>query len=219
MSNMASKPPIRILLVDDHQLFREGLARLLSAEPGLCLTAHCGTIPEAVAILSEEPIDLILLDIDLGLFEGTELLRHLPSTSFQGRVLVITGGVNETRARELMSLGVAGIFLKHSSPALLSQSIKQVMEGWTWVDHNSMRILLGHQEKETGHRPRRPFTSREKQVMRLVLQGRQNKEIAAQLDISESAAKATMQQLFNKTGVRTRSQLVRVALEQYRDEL
>jgi two-component system, NarL family, nitrate/nitrite response regulator NarL len=66
---------------------------------------------------------------------------------------------------------------------------------------------------------RKPFTARESEVLRLVFQGRQNKEIAAELNISESAAKATMQQLFAKTGVRTRSQLVRVALERYRDEI
>lgn len=219
MTNSASMPPVRILLVDDHELFREGLARLFSAEPAFKLVAHCGSIPEALAILAEQTIDLILLDIDLGSEDGTVLLRRLPSTPFQGRVLVITGGVGETRARELMSLGVAGIFLKHNSPALLSQSIRQVMDGWTWVDQHSMRFLLSHPEEEADRRSSQQFTSREKQVLRLVLQGRQNKEIAAQLDISESAAKSTMQQLFNKTGVRTRSQLVRVALEQYRDEL
>ncbi|MGI9102776.1 MAG: response regulator [Terriglobales bacterium] len=215
--NTAAKP-VRILLVDDHELFREGVARLLAAEPSFQLVAHCGTIDEALAVLSEHPIDLLLLDIDLGPIEGTELLRRLQSTRFKGRVLVITGGVDEARVRELLSMGVAGIFLKHNSPALLSQSIAQVMEGWTWLDQHHMRLVFT-QEATADNAARQQFTAREKQVLRLVLQGRQNKEIASLLDISESAAKATMQQLFNKTGVRTRSQLVRVALEQYRDEI
>jgi DNA-binding NarL/FixJ family response regulator len=218
MTSNGSKTPIRILLVDDHELFREGLARLLAVDPAFQLVAQCGTVAEAVAALSGQPIDLILLDIDLGLVEGSELLRRLPAT-FQGRVLVLTGGVEEARARELLAFGVAGIFLKHDSPALLAQSIKQVMEGWTWLDQSSVRMLLKHSEEEATAPPRQQFTAREREVLRLVLQGRQNKEIASVLGISESAAKATMQQLFNKTGVRTRSQLVRVALEQYRDEI
>ncbi len=207
MNSAHSKTPVRILLVDDHELFREGLSRLLQADPAVRLVAHCGSIAEALAIVSDQTIDLILLDIDLGREDGTELLRRLTLTAFQGRVLAVTAAVDEARTRELIRLGVAGIFLKHNSPALLSQSIRQVMEGRTWFDQTS--------DQGQHH----SFTPREKQVLRLVLQGRQNKEIASQLDISESAAKAAMQQLFNKTGVRTRSQLVRVALEQYRHEL
>jgi two-component system nitrate/nitrite response regulator NarL len=210
--------PIRILLVDDHELFREGLARLLASDPGLQLIAQCGSIPEAVSALCTTEFDLILLDVDLGLVEGTELLRRLPATPFQGRVLVITAGVDDVRARELLSLGVAGIFLKHNSPALLVQSIRQVMDGYTWIDQHHMQSVLRREEPQN-HSFRQPFTAREKQVLRMVLEGRQNKEIAAALAISESGAKALMQQLFNKTGVRTRSQLVRVALEQYRDLL
>ncbi len=204
--------------MDDHELFREGIARLLAAEPEFHLVAHCGSVQEAVGILSQRAIDLILLDIDLGAIEGTELLRRLHSTPFKGRVLVITGRIDETRARELLSMGVAGIFLKHNSPALLSQSIRQVMEGWTWLDQHHMRAVFNAGEAEQTPQQQQ-FTSREWQVLRFVLQGRHNKEIAALLDISESAAKATMQQLFNKTGVRTRSQLVRVALEHYRDKI
>jgi len=218
MTVAASKSPVKILLLDDHELFREGLARLIAAEPAFQLVSHCGSIPEAVAVLAEKQIDLILLDIDLGCAEGTELLPRLPALHYTGRVLVITGGVDDARARDLLSLGVAGIFLKHNSPVQLMQSMKQVMEGWTWIDQHHLRLVMQPETKTEGAAHQR-FTSREKHVLRLVVQGLQNKEIAADLKISESAAKATMQQLFNKTAVRTRSQLVRVALERFKKEI
>jgi DNA-binding NarL/FixJ family response regulator len=218
MTVAASKSPVKILLLDDHELFREGLARLIAAEPEFHLVNHCGSIPEAVAVLAEKHIDLILLDIDLGSADGTELLERLPSLHYSGRVLVITGGVDDARARDLLSRGIAGIFMKHKSPVQLMQSIKHVMEGWTWLDQHHLRLVM-QPEPKTERTAHERFTSREKQVLRMVVQGLQNKEIAADLNISESAAKASMQQLFNKTGVRKRSQLVRVALERYKEEI
>jgi two-component system nitrate/nitrite response regulator NarL len=207
--------PVRIVLLDDHELFREGLARLINSETGLQLVGNCGSIPEAIKVLSEQQVDLILLDLDLGDEEGIDLLRRLPSLDYKGRILVITGGLTDFYVRELLSLKVSGIFLKHKSPALLMQSIRHVMAGGTWIDQQHLRTVFeSSNDSEVQHKP---FTSRENEVLRLVVQGLQNKEIAAKLNISESAAKATMQQLFHKTGVRTRSQLVRVALERYRD--
>jgi DNA-binding NarL/FixJ family response regulator len=210
---------IRLLLVDDHALFREGLARLLAMEPDFELAAPCSNVEEALRVLAATKVDLILLDHDLGLETGARLLDRITGTGFQGRVLVVTAGLSEAEATDLLRRGVTGIFLKHSSPELLAKAVRKVMAGEIWLDQRYLKLLL--QESIAAHaedRVRR-LSERELEVLRSVFQGLTNKEIGVRIQVSESSVKATLQQLFLKTGVRTRSQLVRVALEQYRDLL
>lgn len=210
--------PIRILLIDDHALFREGLARLLEAEPGFSLVAHCTSVDEAIRSLSKSPVDVVLLDFDLGLQRGNEFLERARDRGFGGRILIVTAGMSDHDAAEALRLGAAGIFLKHSPTALLTKSIRTVMDGEAWLDSRYLGALMRARDKP--HKPRSTkFTERETAVLRGVFQGLANKEIADRLKISETSVKAALQQLFEKTGVRTRGQLVRVALEQHRDEL
>lgn len=214
-----SVAPIRLLLVDDHELFREGLARLLKTEPGCEVAACCGSAEEALAALRRDPsIGLVLLDFDLGSGNAWEFLEGLRPLGYTGRILLVTGGVDNSAVPSLIRRGVAGIFLKHGSPADLVQGIRETVQGRVFFDQGMLRQAFEH--KEEGFGERQPaFTERERQVLASVLEGLSNKQIAARLDISEAAAKASLQQLFGKTGVRTRSQLVRVALEHYRDLL
>lgn len=209
---------LKILLLDDHALFRESVARFLASEPGLEVVAHSGSIEEALAVLRNRTVDIILLDLDLGQADGRDFLRAARKQGFAGRVLVVTAGVEEKQTADLMREGISGVFMKHESTASLLEGIHQVMAGKTWFD----RELLQATVRAAGLRPEstaQPFTDRERQVLSCVFQGLLNKEIADRIGVSESAIKATLQQLFAKTGVRTRSQLVRIALEQYRDQL
>jgi DNA-binding NarL/FixJ family response regulator len=204
----------KILLLDDHALFREGLSRLVESEPDLEMTAHCATLSEAADILRHKPIDLVLLDYDLGKENGFEFIARARKIGFEGRFLIVTAGMSDAESIQAIGLGVAGIFLKHSSPALLVQAIRKVMAGETWLDQSSIQALIEATKRRERPSPRKPFTERENQVLQGVFEGLGNKEIGARLDISESSVKAALQQLFQKTGVRTRSQLVRIALEQ-----
>jgi DNA-binding NarL/FixJ family response regulator len=206
---------IKILLLDDHELFREGLSRLVDSEPGLEMTAHCATLREATEILRERQIDLVLLDYDLGKENGFEFIARARKVGFEGRFLIVTAGMSDTESVQAVRLGVGGIFLKHSSPALLAQAIRKVMAGETWLDQSSIQALVEAAKKQETPELRRPFTERENQVLQGVFEGLSNKEIGVRLDISESSVKAALQQLFQKTGVRTRSQLVRIALEEH----
>ena len=210
-------PRIRLLLVDDHALFREGLARLLALEPDFELAVPCSNSEEALRVLATTKIDLILLDHDLGLETGARLLDRITEGGFQGRVLMVTAGLSEAEATDLLRRGVTGIFLKHNSPELLAKAVRKVMAGEIWLDQRYLKLLL--QESMAAHAEERVrrLSERELEVLRSVFQGLTNKEIGVRLQVSESSVKATLQQLFSKTGVRTRSQLVRVALEQYRD--
>lgn len=217
--NETSERKIRLLLLDDHALFREGLARLLSSEPDFELAPPCSTVEEALKVLESRPIDLILLDYDLGGETGSRFLVLAGRLNYQGRVLVVTAGLADNEVADLLRLGVTGIFLKHNPPSLLAKAIRKVMDGEIWLDQKYLKVLL--QESRAGeHAGRgRRLSERERDVLRLLFQGLANKEIATRLQVSESSVKATLQQLFYKTGVRTRSQLVRVALEQYKDYL
>ncbi len=208
---------IRLLLVDDHALFREGLARLLASEPDFELAVPCSTGEEALRVLETSEIDLILLDYDLGAETGSRFLQLASRRGYQGRALVVTAGLGDNEVAEMLRLGVTGIFLKHNPPSLLAKAIRKVMTGEIWLDQRYLKILLQESRASDLETRGRKLSDREREVLRLVFQGLANKEIASRLQVSESSVKATLQQLFFKTGVRTRSQLVRVALEQYRD--
>jgi len=211
---------VRLLLLDDHTLFRESASRLLAAEPGFEVAAHCGTIGEGLQILQRKAIDVVLLDFDLGESDGRQFLQLSKEQGFQGKVLVVTAGVDASVAAELIHSGISGVFLKHDSAALLVQAIRDVMAGKVWLNQDQLQTALRTQVGTPARDNRtRPFTVREQQVLSGVFEGLANKEIAARIGVSESSVKATLQQLFSKTGVRTRSQLVRVVLEQHRDQI
>lgn len=180
------------------------------------MVAHCASVGEATNILRQKPIDLVLLDYDLGKENGFEFIARARKLGFEVRFLMLTAGMGDAESVQALGLGVGGIFLKHSSPALLAQAIRKVMAGERWLDQSSIQALIEatrRGEPEEGD-ARRPFTERENQVLQGVFEGLSNKEIGARLRVSESSVKAALQQLFQKTGVRTRSQLVRIALEE-----
>lgn len=205
---------IRILLVDDHSLFRDSLSRLLQTEPGFRIAGSCATIAEALSIIASQHPDIILLDYDLGEEQGTAALDEIRKHGFQGRVLMVTAGMSDAATVRVLESGSEGIFLKHSSPAQLVEAIRRLMAGEPWLDPRAMRSLIaGATGKSEEQRNSQVLTQRERMVLKGVFEGLTNKEIAAQLQVSEGSIKAVMQQLFDKTGVRTRAQLVRIALE------
>jgi len=207
------------LLLDDHALFRESVSRLLSVEPGFNVVAHCGTIEEALQILRQKSIDIALLDFDLGERDGREFLRLAREQGFNGRILLVTAGVDDEAVSDLIRSGISGVFRKHDSAALLAQGIRDVMAGKVWLDQEQLQTALGAKSTAPPPSGTRQFTEREQQVLSFVFEGLANKEIASRIGVTESSVKSTLQQLFSKTGVRTRSQLVRIVLEQYRDQI
>src|SRR3982751_2292191 len=132
--NEPNKEELRILLVADHALFRESVARVLASEPGLDV-AHCGSIRDALTLLARRPFDVVLLDHDLGAERASQFLPAARQAGFEGRVLIVTAWVSDNEARRLMRQGVAGIFLKHGPLAELHESIRAIAAGATWVDH------------------------------------------------------------------------------------
>jgi DNA-binding NarL/FixJ family response regulator len=204
---------IRLLLLDDHVLFRESLSRLLASEPDFEMAGHCGTANEALELLRETHVDVLLLDFDLGDDLASHFSGAARAAGFEGKILIVTAGMNAAESSAALTSGASGIFLKHSSPSLLAQAIRMVASGQMWVDPKIVRMLAEGVPQREDRSLQSLLTTRERQVLQALFEGLTNKEIAAQLGVSESAVKATLQQLFQKTRVRTRSQLVRIALE------
>jgi two-component system, NarL family, nitrate/nitrite response regulator NarL len=207
---------IRVMMVDDHSLFREGLSRLLQSSSGFHVVSECTNVSEAMATLARIETDVVLLDYDLGSEQGTALLDGMRQEHISTKVLAVTAGMPNSATVRMMEAGASGIFLKHSSLDQLLSAIRRVAHGELWFDPGAFRSLLtGKSTPAENEERKRPLTARQSQVLRGVLDGLTNKEIALNLNVSESSVKAVIQELFQKAGVRTRSQLVRIAIENH----
>lgn len=210
---------IRVLLIDDHALFREGVSRLLQAEPGFKVVRSCAHVREALSLLEGEVFDVVLLDYDLDGEYGTLFLDKAKAKGFRGQILLVTAGMPNSTVLQVLEQGASGIFLKQAPPAELVEAIHKVMSGRVWLDSRAVKPLIdGVSRRREEERVRPSLSARELAVVRAVCEGLSNKQIAAELHLSEGGVKGALQQLFAKTGVRTRSQLVRLALERHSDD-
>ncbi len=217
MDNLAVAT-INVLLVDDHGMFREGLARVLEKESGIKVVGQCATCAEALALLAKSGATMVLLDVDLGGERALDFVIEAKKRAFGGHILVVTAGVSGPEAVQLVQAGVAGILHKHHSTEALSKTIRQVAAGEVCLEQEYLTALFRSVDR-TKEPNRARLTERDKKVLRCIFQGLTNKEIGSRIEISEGAVKFSLRQLCEKLGVRTRSQLVKVALEQYRDQL
>ncbi len=209
---------IRLLVIDDHALFREGIAALLEREADFEVVGKCASAKEALHFLESGTPTVILLDFDLGPEPATDFAREARTRGFDGPILVVTAGVSEQEALQLVQAGVAGIFHKHNPPEILCKTIRQVAAGEVCLESNYLKPLFRTLD-QTRPVAEPKLGERDKAILRYVFQGLANKEIGARLQLSEGAVKACLRQLFQKLGVHTRAQLVKVALEHYRDQL
>ncbi len=209
---------INLLLLDDHAMFRQGLARVLEKESGMKVVAQCSSSAEALAALASSDATMVLLDVDLGPERALDFVATAKKKGFDGQILVVTAGVSGPEATQLIQAGVAGILHKHHSTEMLCGIIRQVAAGEVYLEKEYLGSLFRSVDR-TRHHNQPSLTERDKTVLRFIFQGLTNKDIGARLEISESAVKSSLRQLFEKLGVRTRAQLVKVALERYRDQL
>lgn len=209
---------IRVLIVDDHTLFRESLSRLLEADMDCEIRGTCASVEEALKLIAKEAIDLVLLDYDLGFEQGLQFLPESKVRGFAGHVLMVTGGMSEAVMLRALDQGASGVFLKSSPLAELIQAIRRVFQGEMWIDSGLVKGLVASSRQRSVETSQGILTARERSVLRCVFEGLSNKEIGQQLSISEGSVKAVLQQLFARTGVRTRSQLVRIAVERHSND-
>lgn len=209
---MANK--LRLLIVDDHVVVRESLAVALAKQPDLEIVEACSSVEAALGAIQSHAIDLVVLDYTLGPRRGDEFVAAAQSYGFEGRILVISGGLTDAQAVRLIRLGVAGIISKEKPLDELLDTIRLAARGVTRLDERYLAAMARSKDDASSS-----LTERELAVLRCVAMGLANKEAAHQLHLSEAAVKSTLQRLFEKLAVRTRAQLVGVAYERFRQLL
>ncbi len=213
-----SAATIEIIISDDHVLFREGLRKLLEVEPGMRIVGEAVDGEETVRLVGQLKPHILLLDLSLPKLSGLEVLTELSKQGFRTRAILLTGAIEREQVVEALQLGVRGIVLKHSALQLLLKSIRCVNEGQYWVGqegvsdliHALRRMNSSHNASEA----RRNFglSSREMEVIALIVAGYTNKDLAQKLGISENTAKHHLTNIFDKLGVSNRLELVLYAV-------
>ena len=217
MNEQAREDRTRLILLDDQALFRASLGRLLASEPGLEVAGECGNSAEALAILGASRVDVILLDFEHAIESGDGFMFAARRHGYEGRFLILAGSADARNSAMAIRLGASGIFLKSEPPDRLMRAITLVANGAVWLDQRIIRLLADQSVDRFPQSDDRGsanlLTEREQKVLLGILGGLTNQKIGCNLSISVGSVKTSVQQLFRKAGVRTRSQLVRVALE------
>ena len=215
-----SAQEIRILLADDHPIFRDGLKRLLEAEPGFQVVGEASNGAEAVRLVKQMKPELLLLDLSMPQQTGIEAIRELGSLGASVRIILLTAAAEKSQIVEALQLGARGVVLKDSATQLLIQAIRTVMSGEYWVGREQvsnlvqyLRTLMQTTAQETKQR-KFGLTPRELEIVSAVVAGFANKEIAGHFKISEDTVKHHLSNIFDKLGVSTRLELALFAVNQ-----
>jgi two-component system, NarL family, nitrate/nitrite response regulator NarL len=211
---------IRIVIADDHPIFRDGLKRLLEAERQFKVIGEASDGVEAVKLARQLKPEVLLLDLAMPRRPGLEALREMSSDPSSVRVILLTAAVERQQIVEALQLGARGVVLKDSATQILLKSIRAVMSGEYWVGRESVSNLVQYlrtlmdasstppQKKKYG------LTPRELEIISAVVAGYANKEIAQHFKISEDTVKHHLSNIFDKLGVSTRLELALFAVNQ-----
>ena len=206
---------IRIIVADDHRIFRDGVCKLLALEPDFQVVGETGDGDTALRLAQELHADILLLDLAMRP-DGLEVLRSLanqPASST--RCILLTAAIENSQIVEALRLGARGVVLKQSATDLLVKSIHRVYAGEIWLDnHMTAEVMKAFSKSsESGPRREKPLLSeREKEIVQLVAQGFRNKEIGEKLFISEQTVKNHLHNIFDKLGVSDRLELALYAI-------
>ncbi|HEX5690251.1 MAG TPA: response regulator transcription factor [Roseiflexaceae bacterium] len=206
---------IRVLLVDDHAMFRTGLRYAIQSQPGMTVAAEAATHAEAVAAAQNAQPDIILLDLDLGDDNGFDLLPELLSASPDARVILLTGMRDPEAHRRAVRLGAMGLVLKEHAMETVLKAIEKVHDGEAWLDRAMMAAILHERARPASsqaysveEQKNATLTERERELIRRIGEGLKNKDIAERMRISEATVRHHLTSIFNKLNVSDRLELV-----------
>ena len=205
--------PVSVVLVDDHQIVREGLRTLFADEPGIQVVGEAGSAAEGFDVAAALKPDVVLLDLVMpggGAVQTIERLRReLPSV----RILVLTSYAGDRQVHEALKAGAIGYLLKDVSRAELVRAIHSVHQGQPALHAEAQRHLLRGVSGAAGRSALAELTARERSVLELIARGRSNKAIAAELKLSEGTVKGYVSVVLGKLGVEDRTQAALFAVK------
>lgn len=211
--------PVRILIADDHPIFRDGLRRLLESEGEFKVIGEACDGIEAVELARQLSPEILLLDLAMPRRQGLEALRELAFSMRTVRVILLTAAAEKEQIIEALQLGARGVVLKDSATQILLKSIRAVMNGEYWVGRESVANLVQYLRTLVApssypHRNKYRLTPRELEIISTVVAGFANKEIAQYFKISEDTVKHHLSNIFDKVGVSSRLELALFAVNQ-----
>ena len=215
---------IRIVVADDHPIFRDGLCRLLALEEDFQVVAQAEDGRQVLEVLQQHEPDILLLDLKMPGLDGLATLQRIQTARGKTRVIVLTASDDKNEFVQAMKLGTSGIVLKQTATDMLIKSIRKVHAGEIWLDSHTtaavIRQFVANEDipqmpstvNSTSERERSPLSQREREIVALVAQGFKNKEMAEKMFISEQTVKNHLHNIFDKLGVSDRLELALYAI-------
>lgn len=203
---------IRVLLVDDHPIVRNGIRALLEKDAAVEITGAVSTGKEALELIAGAPPDILVLDMELPDLPGPEVARQVVSQYPQVKILALSGHDDREYIHELLKLGAAGYLMKEEAPETILEAIRGIANGEQgWVSRRiaaQMSVIMRAEEPFSG------LTPRERQVLALVVDGNTNQAIGAALGISEKTVEKYLESIFNKLNVSSRVEAAVLAVRE-----
>lgn len=210
----SDRKPIRVLIVDDHAILRKGLRMLIDDQPSMTVIGEAGNYAETLEIATREEPEIILLDLDLGGKSGLDFLPELVSACSKSRIIIYTGVRDPEMHHRAVALGAMGLVLKEQASEVLVKAIEKVYAGEIWIDRAMMARVLTRMSRSQQEKKDDPdaaktatLTEREKEIITLVAQGLNRKQIAQRLFISEATVRNHLTSILNKLEVSDRLEL------------
>ncbi len=212
---------IRILIADDHPVFRQGLRSVFRNEPGLKVIGEAADGEQALQLASDLRPDILLLDLAMPRVTGLDTLRELSRTPSPVRTILLTASIEKEEIARALQLGARGVVLKEAPTDILLAAIRTVVQGRFWVGQNAVTDLVEVLRSDVpaaadeNSRKRFGLTPREFEVVGSIVSGLTNREIAERFSISEQTVKHHLRNIFDKVGVSNRLELALFAINHH----
>jgi DNA-binding NarL/FixJ family response regulator len=208
---------IRLVIADDHPIFRDGLRRLLDADSRFEVIGEAGDGIEAVAQVAKLRPDILLLDLAMPRANGLKALQELSELGLPVRSVLLTAAIDQEETVTALQFGARGVILKDSATQLLYRCLQAVMAGEFWVGHDRVHDIVEHlrvatRQADAPAKPAQMLTQRELQIVGAIVEGASNKDIGQQFGLSEQTVKNHLSHIFDKVGVSNRLELALYAV-------